>query len=607
MKKLLLLLCTFLCSVGMWAADYVKVTSAPQDWSGTYVLVGNGNGNGKTYAFNGTDAVNGSTEVTVSDNTISNYTGVTLQVAALQDGGYSVKVVGGDNNGKYISSGSSAPAYSNALKFNDAAHRVDFSMDGGNVVMKQSTTSGDVTIRFNYASDQLRFRFYKSGQQPVELYKQYSGSAVHVSSVTLDQSSVSINADESITLSATVLPANADNKAVTWESNNESVAIVKNGVVTGVDQGTATITVKTEDGNYTATCDVTVQPSQNVLAYTFDFTVNNFNLPTSAKKNEEASYTYDGKTITLWGDAGNGFKFNSSYLIMGKTGAYLKLPAFDFPISKIVVVGNNGASATVGQNIFVGETAVSTATSGATGTNVYIIDKNYQAVGTVYTLKVTTSSNTQITSVQVYRAGSSIPVTVSGAGYSTFYCKEYAVELPTGVEGYVWDDGLVKVYDGTTSDNVIPADEPVVLKAAAGNYALEYTTTETPTYKSIDSNSLCGASSNMTASQMASANAGTNYFYALSLNSAGEANSIGFYWRNNGGAAFDITAGKAYLVLPKTAAPVRGFAFNGGEATAIKTVNTTANNTVRYNLAGQRVNANAKGIIVTNGKKHLVK
>jgi len=62
------------------------------------------------------------------------------------------------------------------------------------------------------------------------------------------------------TLIATVAPNDAENKTVTWESNAPTVATVANGVVTAVAAGTATITVKTTDGNKEATCVVYVDP-----------------------------------------------------------------------------------------------------------------------------------------------------------------------------------------------------------------------------------------------------------------------------------------------------------------------------------------------------------
>ena len=54
-------------------------------------------------------------------------------------------------------------------------------------------------------------------------------------------------------------PSNATNKNVTWKSSDEAVATVMDGVVTAVGKGTATITVTTEDGGFTATCEITVK------------------------------------------------------------------------------------------------------------------------------------------------------------------------------------------------------------------------------------------------------------------------------------------------------------------------------------------------------------
>ncbi len=80
-----------------------------------------------------------------------------------------------------------------------------------------------------------------------------------VTGVTLDQTSLTLTEGDSETLSATVEPSNATNQNVTWSSSDPSVATVANGVVTAVGAGTATITVTTEDGDFTATCEVTVE------------------------------------------------------------------------------------------------------------------------------------------------------------------------------------------------------------------------------------------------------------------------------------------------------------------------------------------------------------
>ncbi|SDZ37987.1 HYR domain-containing protein, partial [Proteiniborus ethanoligenes] len=84
-------------------------------------------------------------------------------------------------------------------------------------------------------------------------------TAVDVTGVTLDQTTMSLTVGGATgTLTATVAPAEATNKNVSWSSSNEGVATVSNGVVTPVSAGTTTITVTTDDGNKTATCDVTV-------------------------------------------------------------------------------------------------------------------------------------------------------------------------------------------------------------------------------------------------------------------------------------------------------------------------------------------------------------
>jgi uncharacterized repeat protein (TIGR02543 family) len=90
----------------------------------------------------------------------------------------------------------------------------------------------------------------------ITLYAKWS---VSVTGVTLNHSTLSMTAgDAPVTLTATVAPANATNKNVTWSSSNTNVATVNNGTVIATGGGTTTITVKTVDGEFTASCEVTV-------------------------------------------------------------------------------------------------------------------------------------------------------------------------------------------------------------------------------------------------------------------------------------------------------------------------------------------------------------
>ena len=150
---------------------------------------------------------------------------------------------------------------------------------------------------------------------------------------------------------------------------------------------------------------------------TLDFTDNSkWKLPEGSANKATKSQEFSNGTYTVTLAAQTGYYFNTDgYLMLGKQGSTLTLPKFDFAVSKIEVVGHAGASASVGQNIFVGDKAVSTETKGAamdtgdknkTGdakTNAYEIDPGYQAAGNQYILKVTTKQNTQITKILIYK------------------------------------------------------------------------------------------------------------------------------------------------------------------------------------------------------------
>ena len=96
---------------------------------------------------------------------------------------------------------------------------------------------------------------------------------VAVNGVSLSSTSAVLNVGQTTTLTATVSPGDATNKAVTWSTSNPSVATVTDGVVTAVGAGTATITVTATNGTVdtsddkTATCTVTVSyPTYNLTA-----------------------------------------------------------------------------------------------------------------------------------------------------------------------------------------------------------------------------------------------------------------------------------------------------------------------------------------------------
>ena len=106
-----------------------------------------------------------------------------------------------------------------------------------------------------------------------------------VSNISLNKTSASLTEGDTLTLTATITPSNATNKNVTWKSSNTSVAKVSNGVVTALKAGSTTITVTTEDGAKTATCQVTV----NAKVYPV----------TSVSLSKSSTTLTEGGTITL--------------------------------------------------------------------------------------------------------------------------------------------------------------------------------------------------------------------------------------------------------------------------------------------------------------------
>lgn len=181
-------------------------------------------------------------------------------------------------------------------------------------------------------------------------------------------------------------------------------------------------------------------------------------------------------------------------------------------------------------------------------------------------------------------------LTISDAKYATYYNSSLAYTLPANMEGYIWTDRLEQKY---YAGDVVPAGEALVLKADAGNYTLNFTTG--PTVGA--GNKLLG-----TDTETALTADADSYFYGLSLNAAGNAGSVGFYWMAADGAAFTNGAHKAYLKLPKSSG-VKCFLFETENADAIQNVATETENKVIYNLAGQRVNKAQKGLYIVNGKK----
>lgn len=87
----------------------------------------------------------------------------------------------------------------------------------------------------------------------------FGGSDVTVSGLTLDRDSLGLSLGETATLTATISPASATNKALNWSSSDAAIATVdSSGKITGLAPGDAVISARTSDGGKVATCAVKV-------------------------------------------------------------------------------------------------------------------------------------------------------------------------------------------------------------------------------------------------------------------------------------------------------------------------------------------------------------
>lgn len=229
--------------------DYVKVTSAPADWSGTYLIVCEDASVALNGALSSLDVVSNTISVSPTNNQITSTPtteAAEFTIASRTSGGYSIMTKGGTYIGH---SGSN-----NALKTSSSdVFENGISVSDGNVTI----TCNGKNLRFNSSSGQTRFRYFGSDQTAIQLYKK-TESAPAVPSITLDQTSVTKEVGNTFTLTATT--QNADGATVVWASSNPQVATVNNGLVRCVASGATSIsaTITVNGVSVAATCNVTV-------------------------------------------------------------------------------------------------------------------------------------------------------------------------------------------------------------------------------------------------------------------------------------------------------------------------------------------------------------
>lgn len=153
------------------------------------------------------------------------------------------------------------------VTFNESGSVVGYSVDGY-AVTRNDDGSTTIAVPTQYALEEQLYIaaecsdgydyfncfYFVTGDNT----KPGGDTKIAVTGVTLDQDALTVNRGETAALTATVLPVNATNQKLSWQTDNSAIATVKKGTVTGIGEGETTVTVTTQDGGYTAQCTVTV-------------------------------------------------------------------------------------------------------------------------------------------------------------------------------------------------------------------------------------------------------------------------------------------------------------------------------------------------------------
>lgn len=214
------------------------------------------------------------------------------------------------------------------------------------------------------------------------------------------------------------------------------------------------------------------------------------------------------------------------------------------------------------------------------------------------TLNVTVTSSAQWLNFQgfdiIYKRPF-VSVEVPASGVTTFYYSNQNFLLPEGMEAYTFMEKSGEIVVSShfaDAGTVLPAGQAVVLTAKPGIY---YMLPTTKTKMADLNNQLRGSDTDQLTY-------GGNYYYALSEREDGQP---GWNWSSTNGAVFVNPAHKAYFVYKSAATPQESFPL--GITTSISSITSRPSNQSEaiYNLAGQRVNASYRSLVIKNGKVYL--
>ena len=422
--------------------------------------------------------------------------------------------------------------------------------------------------------------------------------------------------------------SNPHNLNVTFESNNEEVAMwddQENALVLMDGIGTAVITATFagNDSYLAGTATLTVTVEEEVVEPVFaDVVIGSGRY----QKVQSADELEAGKRYLIVYEGTEDCKVFSG-MASGNYGTYVTLTAEDN------IIDNNGDGAGTpvvlqeGNNdkwyMMLGESFLAyTLPIGTEKNNSLFVVDSWSTDGTQWMIDATSVTNAYNNARKLQYNTSSprfacytgsqadvtlykempvepVTVTISKSTYATFYYETKSFEIPEGVTAST----VVKngsSLDLTNLEGVIPAGVPVVLHAAAGDYDF-VETSSTATF--TGANDLKGSEEGGRVGDD-----GAKYYVLCWKDENMLPEELGFYWfQGSGGAYAYVNAHRAYLRLEANGANDAGFTF--GEATGITSIaaDSTDSAAPMYNLAGQRVDNNYRGVVIQNGMKKVKK
>ncbi len=272
---------------------------------------------------------------------------------------------------------------------------------------------------------------------------------VPVSGISVSPTTMNLEVGETGSITATVSPANAANKTVTWTSNDTSIATVSGGTVTAVGAGTATITAKA--GGKTATCIVTV--NEKVVEDADIVNVEAENGKVIVTLSESASIAKERFTVTQTVYNNEPQKVNILSLGVKKDVYTIIIPKLgaDYLGQSIIITVSIDDKEPVAAESFIVEEDTGVPVSGI---SINEVGQDLK-VGATLQLTITITPEDATNKDVVWSTSDSAIATVSGSGLVTAMSKGEATITATTVDGNKTDEITITVVEEVEEPSTI--------------------------------------------------------------------------------------------------------------------------------------------------------